>query len=220
MDDQQVKKAVKALLKYIRKEKKEKPKNLLENDETLWLSVGLKKIQEKKTMPVKVPIPNSFRDAESVCLIVKDSKAVKQILGNTNIKIISTEKLKTKYKAYEARRKLCASFDLFLADDNIITMLPSLLGKEFFKKKKLPLPVRINKNLSSKIERCIKSTVLLPVSGPCTSIKIATDQMTQEQIVENILSVNEFLQTKFGDDILNIQLKSSTSVALPIYCNF
>ena len=37
-------------------------------------------------------------------------------------------KLRTKYESHEAKRALCAAYDLFLADERIIPVLPKLLG--------------------------------------------------------------------------------------------
>ena len=59
-------------------------------------------------------------------------------------------KLKTQYKPFETRRQLLAQHDLFLADDRIVTYLPALLGKTFYKSgSKRPIPI----NLSPKPER-------------------------------------------------------------------
>ena len=43
-------------------------------------------------------------------------------------KVIGTSKLRTKYESHEAKRNLCAAFDLFLADERILPSLPKLLG--------------------------------------------------------------------------------------------
>jgi ribosome biogenesis protein UTP30 len=45
-------------------------------------------------------------------------------------------KLKARYKPFEAKRQLCASYDLFLADERVLPLLPPILGKTFFMKKK------------------------------------------------------------------------------------
>jgi hypothetical protein len=45
--------------------------------------------------------------------------------------VITILDLKTKYKAYEARRKLAASYDLFLCDDRVTHLLPKIIGKSF-----------------------------------------------------------------------------------------
>lgn len=49
------------------------------------------------------------------------------------------EKLGTDYKSFEAKRKLSASYDLFLCDKRVYGRLSTLLGKKFFEKKKCGL---------------------------------------------------------------------------------
>lgn len=58
--------------------------------------------------------------------------------------MIGISKLKAKYKSYESRRQLLAQHDIFLADDRIVTYLPQVLGKVFYKGgSKRPIPVNI-----------------------------------------------------------------------------
>ena len=47
------------------------------------------------------------------------------------------------YKQFEAKIQLSNKFDLFLADDRIIRMVPQFLGKSFYKKKKIPLQINL-----------------------------------------------------------------------------
>jgi ribosome biogenesis protein UTP30 len=57
---------------------------------------------------------------------------------------MAVTKLKTKYKPYESRRKLLAEYDIFLADDRVMNLLPGLLGKVFYKSTtKRPIPVSL-----------------------------------------------------------------------------
>ena len=74
-------------------------------------------------------------------MFVKDHKgeghkAAKQQLAQQQhagvAKVIGISKLRRKYEAYEARRQLCSSFDLFLADDRILPSLPKCLGEYLF----------------------------------------------------------------------------------------
>lgn len=44
-------------------------------------------------------------------------------------KVIGISKLKGKYEPFEAKRQLCNSYDLFVADDRIIPSLPKLIGE-------------------------------------------------------------------------------------------
>jgi ribosome biogenesis protein UTP30 len=77
----------------------------------------------------------------NVCLITKDpQREYKDLLEQQNIKFISRvvgiNKLKGKWKPFEARRMLLKENGLFLADDRVIPLLPKLLGKIFFEAKK------------------------------------------------------------------------------------
>lgn len=77
----------------------------------------------------------------SVCLITKDpQREYKDLLESNNIKFISRvvgiEKLKGKFKGFDARRLLLRENGLFLADNRVLPLLPSLLGKQWFKAKK------------------------------------------------------------------------------------
>lgn len=77
----------------------------------------------------------------SVCLITKDpQREYKDLLVAQNINFISRvvglEKLKGKFKPFEARRMLLNENGLFLADERVIPLLPKLLGKNFFNAKK------------------------------------------------------------------------------------
>ena len=45
-------------------------------------------------------------------------------------KVVGLSKLRGKYEAFEAKRQLCDSFDLFLADERVLPSLPKLIGAE------------------------------------------------------------------------------------------
>jgi ribosome biogenesis protein UTP30 len=59
--------------------------------------------------------------------------------------VLTLSSLRKKYGAYASRRELLRQFDMFLADDRIIPMLAKLLGKNFFKAKKQPVPLKITR---------------------------------------------------------------------------
>jgi hypothetical protein len=93
----------------------------------------------------EIPNPIYSQEAAEVCLFVKDhdgtghkeAKARVRSIENSGVqKVIGLTKLKANYFTFEQKRKLCDSYELFLADDRILPSLPKLLGKSFFKKKK------------------------------------------------------------------------------------
>lgn len=134
-----------------------------------------------------------------MCLITKDpQREYKDLLEQHNVKFISrvvgVEKLKGKFKAFEARRLLLKENDLFLADERVIPLLPRLLGSKWFEAKKCvalvvtfliikengirqPIPVCMTrKDLKSELERAIESSYMHQNKGTCTYVLLSIVQ--------------------------------------------
>ncbi|KAG6841111.1 hypothetical protein C0991_001799 [Blastosporella zonata] len=142
----QCKQAIDALHAHESKKAKElQESELLPGKEpNIWLNVTVKKIPSgHKFKPAKISIAHPLIDPRttSICLITKDpQREYKDLLESHNIKFISRvvgiEKLKGKFKPYEARRILLKENGLFLADERIVPLLPKLLGVKWFEAKK------------------------------------------------------------------------------------
>lgn len=196
--------------------------------------MGLEKIEEaKKVKPVKLEVKHAWRDAENeslnVCLITKDPhsqyKETVSSLGLKSVsKVMGVGKLRTDYKAFEVRRQLCNGYDLFLADERVLPLLPKLLGKTFFDKKKLPIPVDLSKKqpeaLKKELTEAIQCTTLNFTTGPCVSIKIGVTKQTAAELKENTTAVLDQAIKKIPGgwkNIRSIHMKTATSVSLPVY---
>ena len=57
-------------------------------------------------------------------------------VAGAHVLVVGVEKLKGKFKPFEARRLLLKENGLFLADERVIPLLPKLLGSKFFAAKK------------------------------------------------------------------------------------
>ena len=112
----------------------------------LSLVVGMKEQPRKeRTKAYPIRIPHSLHAESEICILVKDpQKKLKERLESEPVdgvvKIIGLRKLRDNYKTFEAKRNLCDSYDLFMADRRILPMLPKLLGNSFFQKKKCARP--------------------------------------------------------------------------------
>lgn len=135
-------------------------------------------------------------------------------------KVIGLSKLKTKYESHEAKRQLCNSYDLFLADDRIIPSLPKLIGKSFFKKKKQPIPVQLTgKDWAGQVRKACGATYLF-LTGSSMTIRVAKASQSEQECAENIIAAINHVADKVPGKkkgIKSLYLKSLDSVALPIY---
>ncbi|XP_026385664.1 putative ribosome biogenesis protein C8F11.04 [Papaver somniferum] len=227
--------AVVALKKWNKTRSKDEKPQLIDQDEFLYLVLTLKKIPSNgRTNPYKIPLSHSLHPSDSSeehCLIIDDrskstltSEAAKKKIKDEDIpisKVLKLSKLKTDYRAFEAKRKLCDSYDFFFADKRVIPLLPKLLGKQFYKKKKIPVPVDLtHQNWKEQIKISCSSALFYLRTGTCSVIKIARVSMENDEIIENVAAaidgVVEIVPKKWTN-VRSFHLKMSESLALPIY---
>ncbi|XP_044088739.1 ribosomal L1 domain-containing protein 1 [Neovison vison] len=237
LDKGQIRKAVEALLTHS-KSRKNANGLLLNENENFFLMVVLWKIPSKE-LRVRLSLPHSIRsDLTDICLLTKDEpnltpekteRFYKKLLNKHGIKTISQiiplRTLKKEYKAYEAKLRLLGSFDFFLTDARIRRLLPSHLGRHFYHRKKVPVPVNLlSKNLSREINECIGGTVLnISKSGSCSTIRVGHTGMEVEHVVENIITVAKRLSQKLPEKWESVKLlyvKTERSASLPIFSSF
>lgn len=268
-------KASSALLKHLKSAEKEAAekapkKNLLaatddsddeggDNGTPIWLLLTTKKhiIDTTRLKPNKVSVPHPLNTDPSttICLITanpqrtyKDliaSPAFPSELSARITRVIDVTKLKNKYKQYEAQRQLSAEHDLFVADDRIITQLPKILGKTFYKSSsKRPIPVDMQapkarvdgksvarskdnkstiepKKLAQNIEKTIASALVSLSPSTLTSIKVGYAGWSAQKVAENIKAVSDEVIEKYVPqkwrNIKAIHIKGPNSAALPIW---
>jgi len=235
----QVQRAVGSLLKFVGDQQAKAPVGqLFEEDEIIYVTVALKKSPHpagpRKVKPIRLPVPHPLFTTEGaeVCLFVKDSKgeghkAAKARLAKFTAKggvtkIIGLSKLRSKYESHEAKRQLCGSYDLFLADERVLPSLPKLIGKSFFKKKKAPIPIDIRApSFPDAVRRCVeRSTFMAPPAGSCVTVRAARSSMAPGAAVENVLAVLAGVVAHVPKRWSNVQavyVKTGDSVALPVY---
>ncbi|XP_017887539.1 ribosomal L1 domain-containing protein 1-like [Ceratina calcarata] len=218
-----------------------KAKNALFDGESqpLFMQVTCIRIPETPRRCMRIVLPHSMvSETDEVALFVGDLERGRRkdyeptvehyedLLrkhGCTRIKsVIPMNQVKTEYDQYELKRKLVDSYDHFLVDGKIAGHLSHLLGSEFYKKRKLPTPVRMqSKDLKHEIEHGLKKT-LMPIhpNGDTHVVQVGHSCMKEEQILDNILATCTFLSKHYPGGWTNVRcvrLKTRTSLGLPIY---
>lgn len=130
-------------------------------------------------------------------MIVKDpARAFKDQIQDLKIptiaKVIGYDKLKRNFKQYKDKRTLLKDYDAFLADIRIYKMLPELMGKEFYQKKKYPCPVKIHgfdssKALQEQLNKAASATFFALGNGPNYSVRVGKTFQTPKDIAQNTM---------------------------------
>ena len=122
------------------------------------------------------------------------------------------------------------AFDLFLVDDRILPLLGKALGKTFFSKKKHPVALKLGGLLSSnpqamatvgkRIIAAQQRAHLYRNHGNCLSVKVAKTSFKPAEAVANVLAgIEAAVEATPGKwkNVMAISVKTSSSVALPLY---
>jgi hypothetical protein len=166
-------------------------------------------------------------DRGTVCITVKngDKARIKAALAADPVpglaKVMDIKKLKKNFSRFDDKRTLAGAYDLFLADDRILSYLPQALGSKFFVKKKQPIAVRVSrKEVSNSIRAVYNRTQMTVSTGVCSNVKVAHMGQSVEEMVENITAASQNCAQRIPkgwNGIQSISIKTSESVALPIF---
>lgn len=210
----------------------------------IWMILSTKKhISDKKRLkPSRLPLPHPYLSIADeglrVCLITEDpQRKYKELVeiesgfpaevAGVIKRVVGLEKLKSKYKSFESRRQLKSEYDVFLADDRVITYLPKVLGKVFYKGgSKRPIPVTLQgrrqsvvdgvkrktlaeggekvvkyepkpKEIAEEIKKAVSSALVHLAPSTTTAVKVGVATMSAEELQANVEAAVEGLVEKF-----------------------
>ncbi|WFD26700.1 proteasome-interacting protein cic1 [Malassezia nana] len=199
-------------------------------DHTVWLQITVKQLDTKRQIkPARIALAHPLLDQDAaVCLLTKDpQREYKDLLMEKNItlvnRVVGVEKLKGKFRPFDARRQLVRDHDLFLADERIVPMLPKLCGSVFYKDRKFPIPVDLTnkKRLAEAIERAVASTYYMQNKGSCSTIKVGfLHRHSPQELVDNIAQALPAVVARIPGkwaNVQNIEIKTGKSAALPVW---
>lgn len=233
--------AVSALQKYVdSKNDEESTKAQLFDDNEehpIYVSITGKKYfgEERKLKPKLIPVKNSIWGSKTpkTLIFVKDpQRKYKDVLQAEDNKIVDrvvgVTKLKGKFKPYEARRALKNEYDIILAQEEVIPILPKLLGKAFYGSlASVPLSVRFARKdqisaeaAQKQLDKILGSTWYTLPGSTKLSIRVGTTGQKPEEVAENVKAVVEHFTGGVVDGLealRTITLKTADSPALPVY---
>ncbi|KAJ1564221.1 60S ribosomal protein L10a [Nowakowskiella sp. JEL0078] len=187
----------------------EKPRKF---HETVELQIGLKNYdpQRDKRFSGTVRLPNIPRPNMSLC-ILGDAAHIDQA-KQIGLEHQSVEDLKKLNKNKKLIKKLAKKYNAFLASEALIKQIPRLLGPGLSKAGKFPTPISHSESLQEKVDE-IKGTIKFQLKKVlCLGVAIGHIQMTEDQLVQNIMLAINFLVSllkKNWQNVKSLNIKSS-----------
>ena len=180
MNKEQIKKALQELRSNSKKRK---------FDQSIDFIVNLKDLNIKKAeenVDIFVALPHSLNKKIKICAFVgKELKQQAKIFD----KVISDDEF-TSYNSKNVTRSLAKTYDIFLAQANIMGKVATTFGKILGPKGKMPNPkaghvLNPDSNLES-VKQRINSTIRFKTKNePIVKASIGKESMTDDQLIDN-----------------------------------
>ena len=138
-----------------------------------------------------------------------------------SLTLLPLTQLRREYHRFADRRALLSLHDLFLADDRVLPLLPSLLGAKFFDKKRQPAPVDLRvHDKAQAVRAAMQCTWMFVPSGSSMQVKVGRLSMSRAEVGENVMAAVEAVVRRVPGKWRNVQMvgvKTQDSITLPVY---
>lgn len=143
---------------------------------------------------LKTPIYTAENQSR-VCLFVKDpARDFKDQIEDMDIpcvaKVIGFDKLRREFKQFKDKRQLLKDYDIFAADLRVYKMLPAVAGREFYRSKMFPVPVKLHnlekEALEEQLNGITACSVFMMGNGPNYSLRIGRTSMEAKEVAKNV----------------------------------
>jgi large subunit ribosomal protein L1 len=163
-----------------------------------------------------VELPHSTGKPNKVCVIASGELAFKARKANAD-RVIEKAELDGLAGKKKDLRKLASEFDVFVSEAPLMQLVGRILGPVLGPRGKLPVPVPPNADIASLIAKHRKTIVVRMRNQPIIQCSVGTENMSEEELFDNIQVVLRVLEGKLKRGLKNIKLAYiKTSMGTPV----
>jgi large subunit ribosomal protein L1 len=163
-----------------------------------------------------VELPHSTGKPNKVCVIASGELAFKARKANAD-RVIEKAELDGLAGKKKDLRKLASEFDVFVSEAPLMQLVGRILGQVLGPRGKLPVPVPPNADIASLIAKHRKTIVVRMRNQPIIQCSVGTENMSEEELFDNIQVVLRVLEGKLKRGLKNIKLAYiKTSMGTPV----
>jgi large subunit ribosomal protein L1 len=174
--------------------------------QSLELIINLRDIDMKKPegkIQELIELPFPIKKQVKVCVIASGDLALRAQRGGADLVIERTE-LEALAGDKKRQKALLEDYDYFIAEAPLMPSVGKVLGAVLGPKGKMPTPVPPAVNITDVIEKQRRIVQIRTHGQPILQCRIGTEDMQDEQIVENIEAVIRQLEGKLKRGLKNM----------------
>jgi len=174
--------------------------------QSLELIINLRDIDMKKPeakIQETIELPHTPNKKRKVCVIATGELALKAkkagaelVIGKAELEALATDK--------KRQKQLANNHDVFLAEAPLMPFVGKTLGSILGPRGKMPKPIPPTADIKPQIARWRKTVNIRLRGQPVLQCAIGTEDMTDEELSENIMVVVRRLEGKLKRGLKNI----------------
>jgi len=192
-------------LKEALKELREKSKKRNFN-QSLEMVLNLRDIDMKKPegkIQEVVELPHPLGKKVSVCVFATGDMALRARRSGADL-VLEREEIEGLTNDKKRQRQIAKSIDSFIAVAPLMPLVGKVFGAILGPRGKMPTPIAPTANIENEIERQRRMTPVRARSQPVLHCRIGTENMSDEEIIDNIQAVLRRIEGKLKRGIKNI----------------
>jgi len=176
--------------------------------------IGMKapesKIQEVVELPHETGKPNR------ICVIASGEFALKAKNAKADY-VIERANLEALNGKKKELRKLAGNYDVFISEAPLMPLVGRILGPVLGPRGKMPVPVPPNADIAALITKHRKTVVVRMRNQPIIQVSVGSQQMKDEELVDNAMAVLRVLDGKLKRGLKNVKYAFvKTSMGEPV----
>ena len=186
---QEIEEAVKKVLS------ESKPRNFTQSIDVVMTINDLDINKPENRLDEEVLLPNGRGKDVKIAFIAEGELAYQAEQAGADL-VISKERLEELGKNRQEAKKIANSHDLFVAQSDLMPTVGRFLGPVLGPRKKMPKPIPASANPETILGR-LRSTIKIRVKDqPIIQSIVGSEDMTEEQVSENIDAIMDVLDRK------------------------
>jgi large subunit ribosomal protein L1 len=162
------------------------------------------KAPESKIQEI-IELPYAPEKANKVCVIGSGELAMKAKNANADY-VIERGELESLAGKKQELRKVANNYDFFIAEAPLMPLVGRTLGSVLGPRGKMPVPVPPSADIAGLIKKHRKTIIVRLRNQPILQNRVATENMKDEEITENIQTVLRVLEGKLKKGMKNIKV--------------
>jgi len=163
-----------------------------------------------------VELPHAGKP-NKICILVSSGDFTVKAKSSQADKVVERTDLDALNGKKKDLRKLANDYDVFICEVPLMPLVGKTLGPVLGPRGKMPIPVPPNADLTTLIAKHRKTVVVRMRAQPIIQVSVGSEQMTDEELVDNVMAVLRVLDGKLKRGLKNVKYAFiKTSMGEPV----